>query len=203
MRVAHRPLVSLTTHIALLRGINVGGHRSVGMTDLRNFLAQLGFDDVRSLLQSGNLVFNSRARTGAELERFLEAESMKRFALEIDFFVRAPEEWKSIIRQNPFRKEAELDPAHLVVMLLKSPPRAEDVAALQEDVSGPELVRAKGRQLYAFYPKGIGRSRLTNAVIERRLGRCTGRNWNTVLKLAIVAKSGSTKLTPISPRKRI
>ena len=203
LRVAHRPLVSLTTHIALLRGINVGGHRSVGMTDLRNFLAQLGFDDVRSLLQSGNLVFNSRARTGAELERFLEAESMKRFALEIDFFVRAPEEWKSMIRQNPFRKEAELDPGHLVVMLLKSPPRPEDVTALQESISGPEIVRAKGRHLYTFYPNGQGRSRLTNAVIERKLGRCTGRNWNTVLKLAIVAKSGSTKLTPISPRKRI
>jgi uncharacterized protein (DUF1697 family) len=203
LRVAHRSLVNLTTHIALLRGINVGGHRSVGMTDLRNFLTQLGFDDVRSLLQSGNLVFDSRARTGAELERFLEAEAQKRFALEIDFFVRAPEEWKSMIRQNPFRKEAELDPAHLVVMLLKSPPRAEDVAALQEGISGPEIVRAKGRQLYTFYPKGIGRSRLTNAVIERRLGRCTGRNWNTVLKLAILAKSGSSKLTPISPRRRI
>jgi len=174
------------------------------MTDLRNFLTQLGFDDVRSLLQSGNLVFDSRARIGAELERFLEAESLKRFALEIDFFVRAPEEWKSMIRQNPFRKEAELDPAHLVVMLLKSPPRAEDVAALQEGISGgSEIVRAKGRQLYAFYPKGIGRSRLTNAVIERKLGRCTGRNWNTVLKLAVLAKSGSAKLTPVSPRKRI
>ena len=203
MRVAHRSLVNLTTHIALLRGINVGGHRSVGMTDLRNFLTQLGFDDVRSLLQSGNLVFGSRARTGAELERFLEAEAQKCFALEIDFFVRAPEEWKSMIRQNPFRKEAELDPAHLVVMLLKNPPRAEDVAALQEGISGPEIVRAKGRQLYTFYPKGIGRSRLTNAVIERKLGRCTGRNWNTVLKLAILAKSGSSKLTPISPRRRI
>jgi uncharacterized protein (DUF1697 family) len=173
------------------------------MTDLRNFLTQLGFDDVRSLLQSGNLVFESRARTGAELERFLEAESLKRFALEIDIFVRAPEEWKSIIRQNPFRKEAELDPARLVVMLLKSPPRAEDVAALQESISGPEIVRAKGRQLYVFYPNGMGRSRLTNAVIERKVGRCTGRNWNTVLKLAIVAKSGSAKLTPVSPRKRI
>ena len=203
MRVAHRSLVNLTTHIALLRGINVGGHRSVGMTDLRNFLTKLGFDDVRSLLQSGNLVFDSRARIGAELERFLEAEALKRFALEIDFFVRAPEEWKSMIRQNPFRKEAELDPAHLVVMLLKSPPRAEDVAALQEGISGPEIVQAKGRQLYAFYPNGIGRSRLTNAVIERKLGRCTGRNWNTVLKLAVLAKSGSAKLTPISPRKRI
>ena len=173
------------------------------MTDLRNFLTQLGFYDVRSLLQSGNLVFDSRARIGAELERFLEAETLKRFAFEIDFFVRAPEEWKSMIRQNPFRKEAELDPAHLVVMLLKSPPRTEDVAALQEGISGPEIVRAKGRQLYTFYPKGIGRSRLTNAVIERKLGRCTGRNWNTVMKLAMLSKAGSAKLTPVSPRKRI
>jgi uncharacterized protein (DUF1697 family) len=193
----------LTTHIALLRGINVGGHRSVGMTDLRNFLTQLGFDEVRSLLQSGNLVFDSKTRTGAELERFLEAEALKRFAIEIDIFVRTPEEWKAIIRQNPFRKEAELDPGHLILLVLKSPPSAEDVAALQAEVTGNEIVRAKGRQIYALYPDGIGRSRLTNAVIERKLGRCTGRNWNTVLKLAIVAKSGSTKLTPVVARKRI
>jgi len=173
------------------------------MTDLRAFLAQLGFDDVLSLLQSGNLVFKSRARTGAELERFLEAEAMKRFAMEIDFFVRAPEEWKSIIRQNPFRKEAERDPGFLIVMLLKSPPRPEDVSALQAAITGPEIVCAKGRQLYTFYPNGQGRSRLTNAVIEKKLGRCTGRNWNTVLKLALLAKSGSTKLTPIHPRKKI
>lgn len=173
------------------------------MTDLRNLLAQLGFDDVKSLLQSGNVVFGSRARTGAELERFLEAEALKRFAIEIDFFVRAPEEWKSIIRQNPFRKEAELDPGRLVVMLLKSPPQAADVAALQAEISGPEIVQAKGRQLYAFYPNGQGRSRLTNAMIERKLGRCTGRNWNTVLKLALLAKSGSAKLTPVVQRKRV
>jgi uncharacterized protein (DUF1697 family) len=196
-------LTSLTTHIALLRGINVGGHRSVGMTDLRAFLMQLGFEDVRSLLQSGNLVFQSRSRTGAELERFLEAEAVKRFAIEIDFFVRTPEEWKSIIRQNPFRKEAELDPGQLLVLALKSPPSAEYVTALQEEIKGPELVHAKGKQLYAFYPDGVGRSRLTNAVIERKLGRCTGRNWNTVLKLATLSKSGSTKLTPMAPRKRI
>jgi len=173
------------------------------MTDLRDFLTKLGFDDVRSLLQSGNVVFGSRARTGAELERFLESESQKRFGIEIDFFVRAPEEWKSIIRQNPFRKEAELDPGHLVVMLLKSPPRPEDVAALQAAISVPEVVRAKGRQLYVFYPNGQGRSPLTNAVIEKKVGRCTGRNWNTVMKLAMLSNSGSAKLTPVSPRKRI
>jgi uncharacterized protein (DUF1697 family) len=173
------------------------------MTDLRNFLTQLGFDDVRSLLQSGNLVFSSKVRTGAELERFLETEAVKRFGMEIDFFVRSPEEWKAIIRQNPFRKEAELDPARLVVLLFKSAPEAEDVATLQAEIKGAEVVKAKGRQVYAYYPDGQGRSRLTNAVIERKIGRCTGRNWNTVLKLSIVAKSGSTKLTPISPRKRI
>ncbi|MGH7605220.1 MAG: DUF1697 domain-containing protein [Gemmatimonadaceae bacterium] len=189
--------------MALIRGINVGGHRSVGMTDLRQFLTGLGFGDARSLLQSGNLVFDSKARTGAELERFLEAEGTQRFGMEIEFFVRTPEEWKSIIRQNPFRKEAELDPGHLLMLLLKSAPDAEYVAALQAEITGPEIVRAKGRQLYAFYPVGVGRSRLSNAVIERKVGRCTGRNWNTVLKLAILAKSGSTKLTPMGPRKKI
>jgi uncharacterized protein (DUF1697 family) len=173
------------------------------MTDLRNFLTQLGFDDVRSLLQSGNLVFSSKVRTGAELERFLETEAVKRFGIEIDFFVRSPEEWKAIIRQNPFRKEAELDPGRLLVLLFKSAPEIEDVATLQAEIKGAEVVKPKGRQVYAYYPDGQGRSRLTNAVIERKIGRCTGRNWNTVLKLAIVAKSGSTKLTPISPRKRI
>jgi uncharacterized protein (DUF1697 family) len=173
------------------------------MTDLRNLLTQLGFEEVRSLLQSGNLVFDSKTRTGAELERFLEAEALEKFAMEIDIFVRTPEEWKAIIRQNPFRKEAELDPGHLILLVFKSPPSAEDVEALQSEITGSEIVRVKGRQIYAFYPDGVGRSRLTNAVIERKLGRCTGRNWNTVLKLAIVAKSGSTKLTPVAVRKKI
>ncbi|PYO80575.1 MAG: hypothetical protein DMD63_00585, partial [Gemmatimonadetes bacterium] len=110
---------------------NVGGHRSVGMTDLRNFLTELGFEDARSLIQSGNLVFDSRVRTGAELERFLESEAHDRLSLEADFIVRTPDEWKSVIRQNPFRKEAERDPKHLVVMFLKSEPDVKDLVALQ------------------------------------------------------------------------
>ena len=192
-----------STHIALLRGINVGGHRQVGMTDLRNFLSSLGFENPRSLLQSGNVVLESKTRTGAELERFLEAEALKRFEMEIDFFVRTAVEWKSIVRQNPFRKEGEGDPGRLIVHFLKSAADAEDIEALKGDIKGPEIVKAKGRQAYIFYPDGQGRSRLTNAVIERRIGRATGRNWNTVLKLAILSKSGSTVLTPITPRRKI
>jgi uncharacterized protein (DUF1697 family) len=202
-RVDHCRRLPLTTHIALLRGINVGGHRQIGMTDLRNFITQVGLQDARSLLQSGNLIFTSKVRTGAELERFLESEAADRLSLEVDFFVRTPEEWKSVIRQNPFRKEAERDPGHLVVLFLKSAPKAEDVAALQAAITSPEVIRAKGKQAYIFYPNGQGRSKLTHGMIEKRLGRGTGRNWNTVLKLGIIAKTGSAKLTPVAPRKRI
>src|SRR5207237_3110815 len=143
LRIALSPRLPLTPHIALLRGINVGGHRSVGMTDLRNFVAQLGLEDCRSLLQSGNLVFTSKVRTATELGRFLDTEAAARLSLEVDFFVRTPDEWKSIIRQNPFRKEAERDPGHLVVLFLKAAPSVEDMVALQGDIRGPETVRAK------------------------------------------------------------
>jgi uncharacterized protein (DUF1697 family) len=192
-----------TTHIALLRGINVGGHRQVGMTNLRNFLTELGFENVKSLLQSGNLVFGSRSRFGAELERYLEMEAGRRLALEVDIFVRTAEEWKAIVRLNPFRKEAERDPGHLVVLFLKNAPAAKDVALLQADIVGKEVVRAKGKQAYIFYPNGQGRSKLTGTMIEKRIGRGTGRNWNTVLKLDVIAKAGSHRLTPISQRKRV
>ena len=173
------------------------------MTDLRNFLTELGFEEARSLIQSGNLVFDSRVRTGAELERFLESEAHDRLSLEADFIVRTPDEWKSVIRQNPFRKEAERDPKHLVVMFLKSEPDVKDLVALQADIRGPEVVRAKGKQAYIYYPNGQGRSKLTHTILEKRLGRGTGRNWSTVLKLGIMAKTGSARLTPIAPRKRI
>ncbi|HEY3113955.1 MAG TPA: DUF1697 domain-containing protein [Gemmatimonadaceae bacterium] len=203
MGVALSLRLPLTTHIALVRGINVGGRRPVGMTDLRNFLTQLGLGEVRSLLQSGNLVFESKVRTGAELERFLESEAHDRLSLEVDFIVRTPDEWKSIIRQNPFRKEAERDPGHLVVMFLKAEPDVQDMVALQADIRGPEVVRSKGKQAYIYYPNGQGRSKLTHSILEKRLGRGTGRNWNTVLKLGVMAKTGSARLTPIAPRKRI
>ena len=178
----------MAVQIALLRAINVGGHQPIAMADLRAFLTELGFDDARSLLQTGNLVFRSKGRTGAALEEFLEAEAGQRLSLRTDFLVRSAEEWASAIADNPFGDEAQRDPGHLVVMALKATPDAEAVAALRAAIAGPELVQAEGKQLYIVYPDGIGRSRLTTALIERKLGtRGTGRNWNTVLKLAALA----------------
>ena len=175
-------------HLALLRGINVGGHKLVSMADLRDLLTQLGLADVRSLLQSGNIVFGANGRTATQLERLLEAEAEKRLGLHTDFFVRTAKEWKDVVAHNPFSKEAARDPGHLLVMFLKDPPSAVGVKALQAAITGPEVVRAGGKHLYIVYPAGIGRSRLTNAVIDKQLGtRGTGRNWNTVLKLDALA----------------
>jgi uncharacterized protein (DUF1697 family) len=175
-------------HVALIRGINVGGHKAVAMSDLRDMLAGLGFDGARSLLQSGNLIFRCGAQADASLECLLEIEAEERLGLHADFFVRSAKEWREVVARNPFRKEAERDPGHLVVMFLKEAPKAKDVKEVQAAIVGPEIVRAEGRHLYIVYPAGIGKSRLTNALIEKKLGiRGTARNWNTVLKLAAQA----------------
>ena len=170
--------------IALLRGINVGGHKLVAMSDLVTLLTRLKFADPRSLLQSGNLVFSTTGKKAAQLERLLESEVLKRIGLETRFFIRSAEEWKSVIAQNPFPIEAERDPARLLAMFLERAPQAENVKALQAAIKGREILLAEGRHLYIVYPDGVGTSKLTNALIEKKLEmRGTARNWNTVLKL--------------------
>jgi len=158
------------------------------MADLRDLLTQLGLVNPNSLLQTGNLVFRCEGRTGVQLERLLEGEAAKRLKLETDFFVRTAKEWQAIIANNPFPGEAKRDPAHLVLMALKDAPGAAALQELRAAIKGREVVRTDGRQAYLVYPDGIGRSRLTNVLIEKKLGtRGTVRNWNTVLKLAALA----------------
>ena len=178
----------MTSYIALLRAVNLPGHNTVGMADLKALLDKLGFEHARTLLQSGNMVFRSDEGSSAKLEALLAGAAKKRLGLETDFFVRNATEWKAVIAANPFPEEAKRDPARLVMMCLKDAPSREAVTALQSAIKGREVVRAKGRQAYVVYPDGQGESRLTIAVIEKKLGtRGTGRNWNTVLKLAALA----------------
>jgi len=178
----------MLVHIALLRAVNVGGRKPVLMAGLRDLLSELGFVDARSLLQTGNLVFSSDARTGVDLEDFLEAEAAKRLDLHTDFLVRTAEEWKRIVANNPFPDQAKQHAAHLVVVFLKRAPSARNVKELQAAITGPEIVSVESNHAYIVYPAGIGRSRLTNALVERKLGaRGTARNWNTVLKLDALA----------------
>jgi uncharacterized protein (DUF1697 family) len=136
-------------------------------------------------LQSGNVVFDGGRRTPAALEPVLERATAKHLGVSVDFLVRTAAEWQAIVAGNPFGEQARRDPGHLVVACLKSAPPAKNVTALHAAIRGREMVQARGRDLYIVYPDGIGRSKLTTALIEKTLGtRCTARNWNTVLKLA-------------------
>ena len=175
-------------HIALLRAVNVGG-RKLAMADLRAVLTEIGFTDVQSLLQSGNVVFRSSRKVGATLERALEREVEAQLGLRTDFHVRSLAEWESVIAANPFSDEARRDPAHLLVLALKAAPPAAAAAALHAAITGRERVRVDGRHAYLVYPDGVGRSRLTTALLDKHLGgRGTARNWNTVLKLATLGR---------------
>jgi uncharacterized protein (DUF1697 family) len=170
--------------IALLRAINVGGVK-VSMADLKALLTDLGFEDVRTLLNSGNVVFRGKHKAGADLEKLLETEFAKRAGRPTEFFVRTAEEWNSIVHRNPMTNEARSDPGHLLVVVLKRAPSNQEVDALRAAIVGPEVVEADGKQAYIYYPAGVGQSKLTAKLIEKQLGSPgTGRNWNTVLKLA-------------------
>lgn len=176
--------VGAPLRIALLRAVNVAGHGLVAMADLRGLLDGLGCTDVQSVLQSGNLVFRAPKKTAATLERAFEAAAEEQLGLHTDFFVRDAKEWQALLAGNPFPTEAERDPAHLLVAFLKDAPSARAIQALEAAIVGREVVRAAGRHAYVVYPDGVGRSRLTTALIEKTLGtRTTGRNWNTVRRL--------------------
>jgi uncharacterized protein (DUF1697 family) len=180
----------MTTYIALLRAVNLGPHNKVGMSDLRELLAALGMKGVQTLLQSGNAVFQSDARTSAQLEPVLEGAMAKQLHVETAVIVRSHKEWKGMIANNPFPKEAKQDPSHLLALPLKESPARGAAGALQDAISGREVVRVDGRCAYIIYPDGIGRSKLTSTLIEKKLGtRATGRNWNTVMKLDALADS--------------
>jgi uncharacterized protein (DUF1697 family) len=178
----------MTTHIALLRAVNLPGHNKVTMPELCAALAGIGLKDVRSLLQSGNVVFRD-GRSSRQLESLLESAAKQRLGVETDFFVRTSSDWKAVIDANPFPEEAERDPSHLLVTFLKKEPSPDSVKVLQKVIKGREYLRVKGRHAYIVYPDGVGRSRLTSTLIEKSLNtRGTGRNWNTVLKLDAIAE---------------
>jgi uncharacterized protein (DUF1697 family) len=172
-------------YAALLRGINVGGNKKVPMAELRAMTAKLGFEDPKTLLQSGNLVFATKSQPTAKLERILEAATKKTIGVECSHLVRSADEWREIVAGNPFPKWAKSDPAHLAVTFCREAPDAAALETLRLEVRGQEDFRVIGRELYAWYPDGMGMSKLALALSKNRLGTiCTARNWNTVTKIS-------------------
>jgi uncharacterized protein (DUF1697 family) len=174
----------MSPHIALLRAVNVGG-RKVLKDDLLGLAKDLGFDDAKTLLASGNLVLWGKGGSDADFARRLEDGLEKRMGLRTDFMVRSPAELKAIIAANPFPDLAESRPNHLVVNFLKHPLPAGDLDVLRAAITGRERVEGRGKELYVDFIDGIGESMLDRDWKKTKkapLG--TARNWNTVLKLA-------------------
>jgi uncharacterized protein (DUF1697 family) len=168
----------------LLRAVNVGGTGKLPMADLKALLADLGYDDPKTLGAAGSAVIGTEAKPEA-VEAKLERELKARLDLTTDVFVRTHDELEKVLKANPFPKMAKDKPAGLIVSFTKGDPTKAAVAALREKIVGPEEVEAGPGCLYIAYGEGMGHSKLTGAVIERALSlRGTGRNWNTVGKLA-------------------
>jgi uncharacterized protein (DUF1697 family) len=177
----------VTTWIALLAAVNVGG-RKVVMSELKALAEEMGLENPRTLLASGNLVFKAPGKA-AEIEARLEAALKDRFGFDCPVMLRSAAEWDEAIAANPFPEAARNNPGHLILAALKSQVSAEALEKLRAAITGPEKVERRGREVYFVYAEGQGRSTLTLPMVNKALGaRNTGRNWNTVLKLAALAR---------------
>ena len=167
----------------LLRAVNLAGRR-LAMAEFKAVLADAGLPGARTLGASGNAVVKASGPP-AEVEARVEAGMKAAFGAAPEVFVRDGEQMAAVVAANPFPAMAREAPHHLRVMFLRGEPDPAAVSALQAKITGPEEVAAGPGCLDARFPDDIGHSKLTSAVIERALGlRGTGRNWNTVAKLA-------------------
>ena len=172
-------------YVALVRGINVGGRKKVAMADLREALRALGYGDVETYLQSGNALFTTTGTgTGTDaLACEIEDELKARLDMDVKVLVRTGDELAAVVGANPF-PHATAEPSKLHVAFLSANPDADRVASIDAARFEPDELRVGERALYLWYPNGAGRSKLSNDLLERKLGvTATSRNWNTVLHL--------------------
>ncbi|HUQ53286.1 MAG TPA: DUF1697 domain-containing protein [Gammaproteobacteria bacterium] len=176
----------MTVYVSMLRAVNVGGTSRIKMDALRAVYESIGLKDVRTLLQSGNVVFRSAITDRAQLVKRIEQEIERQLELQVDVIVRTLAEIASIVERGP-ALSPKADMAKLLVMFLAGVPDAAGQAALvqwHKERKGPEMLELRGPEIYLYYPDGVGRSKLSGAVIENKLNTSgTARNWHTLQKL--------------------
>lgn len=171
------------THVALLRGINVGGKNPLPMKDLVRLFEAAGGENVQTYIQSGNVIFDAPA-AASKVGDTVSAAIEKRFGYRIPLILRTAPQLQKVIGGNPFLK-AGVDPKWLHVYFLANAPSASAMAGLDPARSAPDAFQALGQEIYLHLPHGMARTKLTNAYFDSKLGTvATARNWATVLKLA-------------------
>ncbi|MFZ1754251.1 MAG: DUF1697 domain-containing protein [Caldilineaceae bacterium] len=165
-------------HISLLRGINVGGNKKIRMADLKALYESLGFVNVASYVQSGNVIFETDAAQSPALAARIEAAILAHFGFDVTVLLRSSEELRRILDGNPF---PGAEPKFLHVLFLAAAPDPALLETLTVPANRGEEWRLAGREMYLHYPNGSGRSKMTGAFFERALGlAASARNWNTV-----------------------
>jgi uncharacterized protein (DUF1697 family) len=176
----------VSTQIVLLRGINVGSHNRIPMAELRSLLAELGYPDARTLVQSGNIVLGAELAPD-ELATELERAIAGRFGVQTPVVVRTREELAAVVALDPLGDVAEEHKLYQV-SFLSAEPDPGAVAKIAQDDFAPELFVHVGREIYAWHPDGIHNSRLARMLSDKRLGVvATARNWKTTTKLLEMA----------------
>jgi uncharacterized protein (DUF1697 family) len=169
--------------VALLRGINVAGHNRMAMADLRDLHEALGHRDVRTHIQSGNVIFDDDGDQVA-LGDAIEGAIRERFGLDIPVTLRSPAELRSIVAASPYRALAADDPLRVAIAFFKAAPDPALAGAVDPDTHHPDVFTLTGREIHLHCPNGFGRSKLNNAWLEKQLGVVsTIRNWKTIAAL--------------------
>jgi uncharacterized protein (DUF1697 family) len=176
----------MARYVALLRGVNIGPRNRVAMPALREALEEAGFEDVRTYVQSGNIALTSRAKPET-VRRKVERVVAERFALEIAVVVRTRAELAAVVQRNPLHKVAT-EPKRYQVSFLSGKLSANVVHELEETAAADERVVVSGREVYAWHPRTVARSKLWAKLAGKTLGvTATSRNWTTVEALLELA----------------
>ena len=175
----------MATYVLLLRGINLGARRRLPMADLRELLEGLGLDDVRTHLQSGNVVLRTTGPAAA-LKSKVETALADHCGFGVDVVVRTKAQLDKVLAHDPFADRASDRSRYLVVFLEKAPP-----AAWRREIDSggyePDEVAVHGKEIYLWLPKGVHDSKLSREATGKGVGTATARNWNVVTKLAELA----------------
>jgi uncharacterized protein (DUF1697 family) len=177
------------THVALLRGINVGGKNKLPMTNLARMFVEEGCHDVRTFIQSGNVIFRAESEVVALLSDRIVEQIAKRYKYQTSLILRTAADLDSIVRHNPFLKRG-VPQDDLHVLFLADIPEPSAAGLLDRNRSAPDEFEVRGREIYLSLPNGAAKTKLTNAYFDSRLATTsTGRNWRTTTKLLALARA--------------
>ncbi len=184
----------MSPNIAFLRGVNMAGHNSLKMNDLSGLFQSLGFKDVRTYIQSGNVVFSDQSgKSVSELSVIIELAILKKFNYTVPAIIRNIYDLKQILSINPFINEENFNPGRMVAILLHEETTADQINKVSDVDYPPDKFKIIGSEIFVYCPNGFGKSKLYTNFFEKKMGVTgTARNWNTINTVLQMAENPLT-----------